>query len=245
MLKERIKICYSPLLQGLPGIIHGFTGRNNNVSYNSKNQPHFFESLGIVFERLVFLEQVHGSKINIVNNSNTGQRYSGFDGHVYLKKKFAEISPVLCIKSADCAPVLFCDIRKNIIGAVHSGWKGTILNISNLMIDKMLDMGSVLNDIYVAIGPSIKSCCYSVDENRMKKFAKYYPKNSSVIVKREGKWYVDIGNAIFNQLINKGIISSQISQSDVCTSCNNDRFFSYRSDQVASKGVNISYIGFL
>ena len=70
----------------------------------------------------------------------------------------------ICIKTADCVPVFFVDRLKKIIAVAHAGWRSTALKISAKVIELMQNQyGSSLQNILVAIGPSIGKCCYQVD----------------------------------------------------------------------------------
>lgn len=50
------------------------------------------------------------------------------------------------------------------IGLAHAGWKGTVQEIAKEMIQKWNAEGISSDEIHVAIGPSIGSCCYVVDD---------------------------------------------------------------------------------
>ncbi len=81
--------------------------------------------------------------------------------------KNERIIPVVTV--ADCVPIFLFDHRTSAFGVVHSGWKGT--GIAAVAIEKMLThYGSKPDDICVAIGPHIHSCCYLVSEERAEYF---------------------------------------------------------------------------
>ena len=50
------------------------------------------------------------------------------------------------------------------IGLAHAGWKGTVKEIAKEMIQKWNAEGISSDEIHVAIGPAIGSCCYVVDD---------------------------------------------------------------------------------
>lgn len=66
----------------------------------------------------------------------------------------------LLVKIADCQPILLYDPTRRIVGAVHSGWRGSIKNILGKTVQRMEgEFGVNPQDVYVAIGPSLGPCC--------------------------------------------------------------------------------------
>ena len=68
-------------------------------------------------KNLVLLHQVHSNKIFYIKKK-VKKKLIG-DGILTKNKNLA-----IGILTADCCPILFYDPKKNIIGAVHAGWKG-------------------------------------------------------------------------------------------------------------------------
>ena len=63
------------------------------------------------------------------------------------------------------------DEEKEVIAAIHSGWKGTFESITLKTIEKMkLEFNSNESNIKAYIGPHIKKCCYEVSEELKFKF---------------------------------------------------------------------------
>ena len=88
-----------------------------------------------------------------------------YDGYITKEKNIATL-----ITTADCNPIIIYDTKKNIIANVHSGWAGTIKKIS-LKAVKLLQekFNSNLEDLIVCIGPSIRKCCFSSEDQNFKK----------------------------------------------------------------------------
>lgn len=81
------------------------------------------------------------------------------------------LMPVVTV--ADCVPLFFYDPVKGVFGSVHSGWKGT--GIIGEAIEKAVsEYGCLRENICVAVGPHIGSCCYFVDEERKEYFTKNF-----------------------------------------------------------------------
>ena len=71
---------------------------------------------------------------------------------------------ILSVIFADCTPIFLYDPKKNVIGNIHSGWKGTVSKIGKVAIEKMIkEYGCNVQDIIACIGPTIRKCHFEVD----------------------------------------------------------------------------------
>jgi purine-nucleoside/S-methyl-5'-thioadenosine phosphorylase / adenosine deaminase len=132
------------------------------------------------------------------------------------------------VHAADCVPILVYDRVRYVAGAVHAGWRGTAAGILKKTIRMMMDMFCASPaDILIAIGPSIRWCCYAVG----------YEVHSAIQeVTGEGDYYREKGEVYFLDLssVNRyqalamGIRERHIWISGECTCCNPERFYSYR-----------------
>jgi YfiH family protein len=104
------------------------------------------------------LNQVHGDSIlEFYIPSKDNGVFSDADGMITNAKKLC-----LVIRTADCVPVFAFDIKQEVLGAAHSGWKGCSLNISGKLIKKMKSgFKSKANDIHIFILPSIGPDSYT------------------------------------------------------------------------------------
>ena len=94
------------------------------------------------------------------------------------------------IKVADCVPVLIFDTVRKAIGAVHAGWRGTADGILKNAVSVMLDrFCSSPSNLLVAIGPSIKKCCYCVGNDVVEAVSKVTGAGAYVAQKSE-KYYL-------------------------------------------------------
>jgi YfiH family protein len=146
---------------------------------------------------------------------------------------------ILGIKTADCIPILIVDRKKRVIAAIHAGRRGTSLQITKKVLRKMEEkFGCLPEELLIALGPSIGSCCYEIDE---KVFLRDWEPFS--VPKGNGKWMVDLSEINITQMKEEGIKEKQISRIDLCTSCYTDLFFSYRKG--GQTGRQLSFIGIL
>ncbi|WP_438351609.1 peptidoglycan editing factor PgeF [Paenibacillus sp. FA6] len=252
-------------------ITAGFTGRQGGASqapYNSlncafhvsddstdviNNRLTMVESLGYSLDAWTCGEQVHSNHIETVYESDMGRgnrdRSSAFQNTDGLLTDV----PGLLLTSfyADCVPLYFYDHTKQVVGLAHAGWKGTVSGIASNMVDRMKqEYGSDIADIRAAIGPSIGSCCYEVDDKVMSQVYELErgSKDSNLY---SPSWYQnkDSGKSMLNLkemnrhiMMEAGILPTHIECTTWCTSCRNDLFFSYRKDGGVT-GRMASWIG--
>ena len=130
------------------------------------------------------------------------------------------------IRTADCLPILAVDTHSKRIAAIHAGWRGTAARI---VVETLEKMGSDPRHLYIAIGPGIGACCYEVGEDVARRLG------------RERAGRIDLAEANRAQLIELGLLDSQIDVLNLCTLCDAERFHSYRRDGEQA-GRMISYI---
>jgi polyphenol oxidase len=215
---------YSTLIQSE----HGFLTRNGTV-----NIPE-----SVTRTNCFWVQQVHGNVVLTLNNETDFGRVTTkeADGLIYKKTQHDKVA--LSIRTADCVPIIMEDAKHQLIGIVHSGWKGCNLNITAAAVKKLLLLGSTLNDITVAIGPSIGSCCYDINLERQLTLRDSF---DEFLENREGMIKFNLVKTVILQLGREGIKRECIDWKFFCTRCQNDRFTSYRRN---GKGVTnmISYI---
>ena len=192
-----------------------------------------FGALGLDPEKAVFSHQTHTNNIRIVKERDIGKGivihrdYNNVDGLVTNLKGVA-----LVTQFADCVPLLFYDPVKEVIAASHAGWRGTAAEIGKKTVKVMSEcFGCNPKDINVAIGPSIGSCCYEVDDPVFMKFEAldYIPTKSIFTETELGRYMLDLWTA--NRLIleKAGIKRKNICVTDLCTCCNSNFFHSHRA----------------
>src|SRR5579875_3695024 len=104
----------------------------------------------------ITLRQVHS---NYVHNAH-GLKDREREGDALVTD---EIGKSIGVRTADCVPILLLDCRHRAIAAVHAGWRGTAAAIVKFTIEKMKDdFDTAPADIYAALGPCIRDCCYEV-----------------------------------------------------------------------------------
>lgn len=111
--------------------------------------------------------QVHWNQVAIVDRPGmTREELEGYDAFVTNKPGVA-----IGVRTADCVPILMYDPVNQAVAAVHSGWKGTILHISQGVIAAMRqEFGTKAEDLKVAMGPAIGPDSFQVGVEVAEKF---------------------------------------------------------------------------
>jgi YfiH family protein len=147
---------------------------------------------------------------------------------------------MLTILTADCVPILLLDPIQKVVAAIHAGWRGTEQKILLKTVQKMQEQfDSNPEDIIAGIAPAIGRCCYEVDEEVAKHFLEY-PK--AIDHKEANKYMLDLPSINHHQLLHAGLKKEHIEDSNICTACEVDHYFSYREEQGCS-GRFMSMIG--
>lgn len=225
-------------------IIHGFTSKSGGVSNGKitglnlgfrvkddeksvmQNYRLVADDLSFDLSRAVLSKQTHTDNIRIVTEDDIGK---GIVRHSDIEDTDALITNIpnipLVIFAADCMPVLMYDKKKSVIAAIHSGWRGSIKGIAPKCIKMMSEnFGSAPKDIVAAIGPCIGPCCFEFGPEAEKLFPEKYRSVTS-----RGKYMINLWDYNRDRLIEAGFSDDNIDISRICTACNSDKFYSYRT----------------
>ncbi len=159
----------------------GSLDSKNCINKNISNVAKYYE---LPKNNIIMLHQTHSNKSILLKNKLKNEEYL-FDGIVTNKKNL-----ILTILTADCAPLLFYDSKKMIIGACHAGWKGAISGIIENTIEEMAVLGSKVENIKCAIGPCIGENSYYVREDLYKLFVLKDKKNAQFFIKTSANQYL-------------------------------------------------------
>lgn len=220
------------------GLNLGF-GVEDDTQAVLKNRMALAESIGTPLDWFVFPRQTHSVNIAKVDTSHCGlgtkDRESAIADTDALTTN--EKNVLLIVQVADCVPILLLDSKNAAIAAIHAGWKGTIGEIAVNTINKMNQQyGTQAEDIIAAIGPSAGPCCYEVGDEVLDKVNKN--KFDKVVKKRNESRILDLWEYNRISLIESGVKPENIEVSNLCTICNDDKFFSSRK----GKGVTGRFV---
>ena len=176
------------LLEYSNKIEHYYILKNNGINLKTRGKPEniniakegykkIFNSLGMDYNNLIKPIFTHSSNVKVITNKENqnapdfeNESLNEVDGLITEKRNI-----ILAATNADCIIILLYDKSKNIIGNVHSGWRGTLNGIIKEEISKMKGVfGCNPSDIICAICPSIRKCHFEVDEDVMEMFKEKY-----------------------------------------------------------------------
>jgi len=227
LLKEKnIKHGFSTRIGGVSVLPHtsamniGF-GRGDEEKTVLENIKIFEGLSGIENSKTVYAPQIHSRIIRRIENNSFLSPVDSCDGFITNEKGIS-----LLIKMADCVPILF--YGDGVVCAVHAGWRGTVSGIGEEAVSQFEKYGVKPENIIVAIGHCIHSCCFEVKEDfveavskeRGELFALKHIKNT------EKGIFADLVSMNEDILRASGV--SQIDKSEHCTACNPSLFHSHR-----------------
>lgn len=240
-----------PSLRELGFINHAFSTRIGGVSegyYKSmnlnfkqgddrervlENYRIFCRAAGFDFDTLVSSSQDHNTFVRKVTSADCGigitrpHDIASVDALVTN-----EPGVTLVTHYADCTPLQFADPEKKVIALAHAGWRGTVGKIGEAVVDCMTeDYGCDPTDIIAVVGPAIGACCYEVDTPVFEQFASLTELKPAYFTKSlgHGKYLIDLKETNRRMLMDAGLLSINITISDVCTKCNSGLLYSHRA----------------
>ena len=187
---------------------------------------------------IFLLHQVHSNKFIYIDDKYKLKIKPKADAIITNQKNLP-----IAVLTADCAPILICDNKKNMIAAIHTGWKGAYKGIIKNVIKFMIKKGCKLENITAVVGPCIAVENYEIKRDFIKKFLKKDIKNKIFFKKIRNKNYFNLNKYIYSQLKNLKVKNIDVINKDTFNAKNN--FFSARrsiSRNENDYGRNISII---
>jgi len=204
----------------------GTAGMNEYKPYVEANRESICKILGLDKSLIINPSQEHTDNIKVVRDLN--QDLSSTDGVITDVKGL-----VLLLLFADCVPIIIYSKKKEIVGVIHAGWRGTAKKIAAKAVKIFInEFNADPEELTAAIGPSIGQCCYPVGNEAAEELAQTITNNHDKIFKKEpeaDKIKVDLKEINSEQLKESGVLNIDISPH--CTCCLNTLFYSYRADK--------------
>jgi YfiH family protein len=200
---------------------HGFSTREGGVSTGShatlnlgfsvgdeparveENLRRLANRAGLIPSALRTVTQVHGDRVlqTVPLASSEGLSPACGEADAIWTELAGE---AVGIKTADCVPILLGDSMSGRVAAIHSGWRGTVAEVSARAVETLVAQGSQASALHAAIGPAIQRCCYQVSPDLIARFRTQF--GDEVI---EGD-RLDLPRAVEQSLLRAGVPASQI-----------------------------------
>ncbi len=196
-----------------------------------ENRKRWFDQWGVPWTRVVVGEQVHGTNMIWVNENDGGRGANELETAIpAVDGLITQTSMGLMAFFADCVPLYFYYPDLGAVGIVHAGWKGTANKIGQKALKHFEEAGGCTESAWVAIGPSIGPCCYTVDEKVAVQFRLNYDKTPFLCSQGDGHYLLDLWDANRRLFLEKGVRPENIEVASTCTADNPEWFFSHRRD---------------
>jgi len=152
---------------------------------------------------------------------------------------FTDQAGVVCaVMTADCLPVLLCDLDGRVVAAAHAGWRGLADGVIEATVARMaVEPGRLLAWLGPAIGPD----AFEVGDEVRDTFIAYDPVAEKAFRRSpKGRWLADIYLLARQRLSALGV--TRVYGGDFCTYQDEQRFFSYRRDGVTGRMASLIWL---
>jgi polyphenol oxidase len=188
------------------------------------NRERLASGLGLPVQRVVWMDQVHGRTVTVVNGPQQ-QPIPASDAVVTTQPWLA-----VAVLVADCVPVLLADPVGKVVAAVHAGRVGARAGVLPATLQAMRDLGARIDKLEVLLGPSACGECYEVPDRMQADVEAHLP--GSACRTRRGTAGLDLRAGLWRQLACAGV--ARIGVDPRCT-VEDPTLYSYRRDGVTGR----------
>jgi YfiH family protein len=202
-----------------------------DLSFPDACEKEFKEKLSLASSALglpfpYYVKQVHKSEILFLEKDSLDGGMGGFGFDAII----GSYNQSMLIRLADCQGIILYDPVTNALAVVHSGWRGSVLNIIGNTVKGLIQSKKVEpKNLIAAISPSIGPCCME-----FKDYRSMLPQWAWIYRRREN--FIDFWAMTIDQLKDTGVKEENIELSGICTRCQ-DGFFSHRRGESGRFGV--------
>jgi YfiH family protein len=261
-LLEKKTALIRPIWPNLPAHVHAFTttrkGGASSGAYGDVNGVAGFnlathvgdDSRAVLANRIklnqalpqdvIYLSQIHGSIV-----VDAGLRRQDCEADACFT---AELDMPCAVLTADCLPVLFCDLEGTVVASAHAGWRGLAEGVLLQTLQQMRMytgteisawMGPAIGAHEFEVGAEVKLAFERVMGNVDAHFAPSN-KTSNQPQAHEGKYLADIYGLARQQLRQHGV--EQVFGGEYCTVTQSELFYSYRRDGVTGRMASLIWM---
>ncbi|MEG0450302.1 MAG: peptidoglycan editing factor PgeF [Lysinibacillus sp.] len=208
-----------------------------------ENRQKLAAALHCEVDHFVCTHQTHSANFHKVTLADKGRGANSSEKAIQDTDALYTFEPnlLLCSFTADCVPVIFYNEVNGLIGVVHSGWQGTVKEITLKLFKHLIEVEKCLpSDFHVQIGTALSQEKFEVDANVYVQFESLgYADDFMYHNEQTGKYHIDNQLTVKKQCELAGIPSHQITIDPTCTFLSSEGF-SYREDK--QSGRHMSFI---
>ncbi len=205
-------------------------GTEDDLNLVRANQVRFRSAIDRDSYELTTVRQVHGD--SVVDARDASREGNGTD---LSDRSEADglvtdgESCTLVVLIADCLPVAL--VTAESAAMIHCGWRGISSGIVNAGLKASSQVsGKHADEVVAFIGPGIGNCCYQVGEDVVSAISKLGHGDEVF-----GGGALDLVKVVRRELMERGVLQTNIHSVDLCTSCNEELFFSHRRDGITGR----------
>ena len=204
----------------------------DEASAVAANRERVARELGVPGDRLVWMNQVHGTAVAVVDGPQQGP-LPATDAVVT-----ATPGLVLCVLVADCVPVLLADHERGVVAAVHAGREGVRQGVVPATLSAMASLGARARHVSALLGPAVCGACYEVPAEMQRDVARVAP--AAAVRTRTGTPGLDLRAGVEAILRKAGV--PEVVQDPRCT-VEDHLLFSHRRDGVTGRQAGLVWLG--
>ena len=192
---------------------------------------------------LVCSQQIHSENFHRVVSADRGSGSTTMEDAIPATDALYTFEPdlVLCCFTADCVPLILYDEKAGLIGTIHSGWEGTVKEITPKVLRHLIEEEHCdPADLKIILGPALSSASFEVDRDVRDRFeALGYASDFISFDDSRNKYHIDNRMTVKRQCELAGIPSENI-LADGTDTFADPNCFSYRRDK--NCGRHLSFI---
>lgn len=208
-----------------------------------ENRLRLASSLNCALQDFVCANQTHSANVHHVIVEDRGKGAQSTQDAIANTDALYTYEPntLLCTFTADCVPVIFYNGVTGLTGVIHSGWQGTVKEITLKVFEQLIEKEQCNpKDLQVLLGPAISQEKFEVDKDVYVKFKNLGYADDYMFFKEEtNKYHINNQQTVKRQCELVGIPSENILIDSTCT-FKSPEGFSYRQDK--KSGRHLSFI---
>lgn len=207
------------------------------------NRRKLAEEVGCTLEDFICTNQTHSANIRRVETVDRGRGALDTETAIADTDALYTYEPglLLCCFTADCVPVILYHEKTGLTGTIHSGWQGTVKEITPKFLERLKKQESCnLEELTVFIGAALSAARFEVDEDVRLQYSQLgYADDLISYHSDRRKYHIDNQLIVKRQCELAGVNPERIFIDRTCTYDTKD-CFSYRQDKAC--GRHLSFI---